>query len=106
MVANVLRTVQQPGLSALGSYSLRRWAGTIEALEDVQAARDLKWEEDEALGFLTREGLSFTDPLTKDVTELLQARERAMEAKRAAAELAERNHRNKLARARRKAKRA
>jgi len=103
MIAAVLRTAQQPGLSALSGYYLRRWGSTIEGLEDVETARDFRMEEDDALDLLTTHGLTFTDPFTQNVTDMLKAREAAREAKRAAAKRAELDHRNKLARARRKA---
>lgn len=86
MIAAVLRTAQQPGLSALSGYYLRRWGSTIEDLEGVESARDLRMEEDDALQLLTDHGLTFTDPLTQNVIDMLKTREAEMEAKRAAAQ--------------------
>jgi hypothetical protein len=103
MIAAVLRTAQQPGLSALSGYYLRRWGSTIEGLEDVETARDFRLVKDDALQFLTTHGLIFTDPLTQNAIDSLKARETAREAKRAAAKRAKLDHRNKLARNRRKA---
>lgn len=103
MIAAVLRTAQQPGLSALSGYYLRRWGSTIEGLEGVETVRDFRMEEDEALQLLTDHGLTFTDPLTQNVTDMLKAREAAREAERTAAKRAKLDHRNKLARNRRKA---